>query len=78
MQGPVDSIVITDWDDPKVEHAINRGLMKMNGEWDATSDESRARLLKLVRGEGFAAAELVYDPAEGSVPRVHILPKARV
>lgn len=77
MQGPTDSIEVTDWDNPKVQHSVNRAFMEMNGDWDATDDESRARLLKLVREEGFPNAELVYDPAEGKVPRVHILPEGR-
>lgn len=77
MQGPVDSIVLTDWHDPKVQHAVNAAFMRMNGEWDATSPDSRSRLLTLVREEGFPNAGLVYDPAEGAVPRVHILPEGR-
>jgi len=77
MQGPIDTIVVTNWDNPRVQHSVNRAFMEMHGEWNATDDESRARLLTLVREEGLPYAELVYDPAEGKVPRVHILPEGR-
>ena len=77
MQGPIDSIVVTDWDNPNVEHVVNGAFMDMNGMWDATDEASRDRLLALIREGGFADAELAYDSVEGGVPRVYIWPEGR-
>lgn len=77
MQGPIDSIVLTGWDDPKVQHAVNHAFMEMKGEWDATDEASRGRLIALIRDGGFPDVDLTYDPAEGKVSRVYIWPKGR-
>jgi hypothetical protein len=50
---PIETSVVTDWDNSSVQHLVNRAFVEMHGKWDATDDESRTRLLTLVREAGF-------------------------
>lgn len=78
VQGPTAVVWVDGWEDPRVQHAVNRAFMEMQGTWDPDNDESRERLLALTRAEDFADAELEYDPADGALPRIYIWPRGRV
>jgi hypothetical protein len=77
MNGPTAIVWVHGWENPKVQHGVGRAFMEMDGTWDPDSDESRDRLLGLVRDEGFPQAALTYDPVAGALPRVFIWPEGR-
>ncbi len=75
MQGPNDVIIVAGWESASVQHAVNRAIQGMDGEWDATKEESRSQFLQVVREEGFPDVEVTYDPMEGTLPRVYVWPE---
>lgn len=70
-------MIFADWEDPRVQHAVNGAFMDLEDPWDPTSEESRTRLLKLIHQKGLPCAELEYDPAEGKPPRIWIRSEGR-
>lgn len=78
VQGPTAVVWVDGWEDATVQHAVNRAFMEMQGTWDPGDGESREGLPVLIRAEGFAVAELEFDPADGALPRMYLWPRGRV